>query len=299
LALVSSIDLHIHSYYSDGRHSPAEIVDRAARIGLETIALADHDNARGAREAAPLARARGIRLIPAIEFTCRWEACPTAPGEGDIDVLGYFLDLDNARLHHFEQAALDDIHARIADCCARLTAAGVPITFKDVLAENPRYAGLLQLIHALQHTGHAADWDEAFALSRAHWARVRLSRFEIDQVIDEIHRAGGVAFLAHPSMVQCDGAPLGADRIAALAEMGLDGLEVYHYRLDAAARAHFLDLARRFDMLVSGGSDSHGGWDQMAQMGMEPVTDEMVREIEGRHRELAQASDRLDENSLQ
>jgi predicted metal-dependent phosphoesterase TrpH len=267
LALVSSIDLHIHSYYSDGRHSPAEIVDRAARIGLETIALADHDNARGVREAAPLARARGIRLIPAIELTCHWEACPTASGESDIDVLGYFFDLDNARFRRFEQAALDDIHVRIADCCARLTAAGAPITLEDVLAENPRYAGLLQLIHALQHVGHAADWGEAFTVSRAHWARV--------------------AFLAHPSMVQCGGAPLGADRIAALVEMGLDGLEVYHYRLDAAARAHFLDLARRFDLLVSGGSDSHGGWDQMARMGMEPVTDEMVREIEGRHLERA------------
>lgn len=288
---MSSIDLHIHSHYSDGRHSPAEIVDYAARIGLTTIALTDHDNARGAREAIPLARARGIRLIPAIEFTCRWEACPAAPGEGDVDVLGYFIDLDDTRFRRFEQAALDDIHARIADCCARLTAAGASISLEDVLAENPRYAGLLQLIHALQHKGHAADWGEAFTLSRAHWAKVRLSRYEIDQVVDEIHRAGGAAFLAHPSMVLCDDASLGADRIAALAERGLDGLEVYHYRLDEADRARFLDLARQFDLLVSGGSDSHGGWDQMARMGMEPVTGEIVQAIEERHWELTHMLD--------
>ncbi|MGO8946327.1 MAG: PHP domain-containing protein [Ktedonobacterales bacterium] len=80
----TTCDLHLHTWYSDGRASPADVLAQAHALGLMTIALTDHDNARGAREAAPLAARLGIELVPAIELTCRWDAAETAGWRGEL-----------------------------------------------------------------------------------------------------------------------------------------------------------------------------------------------------------------------
>ena len=280
--LPSTIDLHIHTSYSDGRDAPGAVLHRCAALGLKTVAITDHDTTGGVRVARAMAGELGLRLIPAIELTCRWDRCPSPPGEGDIDVLGYFIDLDDAEFRAFEQAALDDIHARIADCCALLTADGHPLSIDDVFARNPHYAGLQFLIHEIQDR-YVPDWTDAFDLMASGWRQVRLSRFTIEETIDRIHRAGGVAVLAHPTAITCDGQRLQEAQVAGLVEMGLDGLEIYHWRLDEAARAAFLALARRFSLLVSGGSDAHGYFDEYRRLGTEPVTGDMVMSIQARH----------------
>lgn len=279
-------DLHLHTSYSDGRASPDEVLHHAAHIGLTTVAIADHDNARGTREALPLAAQLGVELIPAIEFTCRWDECVPPEGDKDVDVLGYFVDLDDPGFQAMEQAALDDIHARVADCCARLTAVGYPVNLDEVFVENPHYAGALQLTFALRRKGYADGWGTAFALFMPHWKKVRPSNFTIDQIIAAIHAAGGVAVLAHPVTVECSAGWLQADHIAALVEMGLDGLEIYHFRLDSEARTHFTALAQQFDLLITGGSDDHGWRSGFPRMGSEPVTPEMVRALRTRSMEI-------------
>ena len=284
---MSTIDLHMHSHYSDGKFSPKELLRHAASLGLKTLAITDHDNTRGAREALPLARELGLELVPAIEFTSRWPGCNAPPGEGDIDVLGYFVALDNLEFQAFEQATLNDIHARIADCCARLTAARCPLSLDDAFAENPHYAGLVHLILAAQKKGYAADWASALRLIQDAWKQVRLSPFTLRQVIEQIHLAGGVAILAHPAVIECGNGWIQREQVAQLVEWGLDGLEIYHHRLDEQAQAHFLDLAHRFDLLVSGGSDEHGWSGGFKRMGTQPVTVEMLQAIRARHLERA------------
>jgi len=279
----STIDLHMHTHYSDGKYSPAELLRYAASIGLETIAITDHDNANGVREAGPLAQELGIELVPAIEFACHWNQCEAPPGSGEIDVLGYFVALSDPTFQAFERAALNDTYSRVADCCTRLTAAGYPISLDDVFAENPHYAGGVQLIFAMQSKGYADGWDAAFRLVVEQWKQVRLSRFTIQQVIEQIHLAGGVAILAHPTAVKCGDDWLQADQLALLAEMGLDGLEVYHPRLDEKARAHFLALAKQFNLLISGGSDEHGWLAGLKRIGNQPITSEMVESLRARH----------------
>jgi predicted metal-dependent phosphoesterase TrpH len=108
--MVSTVDLHVHTFYSDGRDPPLAVLRRAAALGIKTIAITDHDNTGGVRQVQGLAPELGLCLIPAIELTCRWDRCRTAPGEGDIDVLGYWIDLDDAGFCAFERAALEDIH---------------------------------------------------------------------------------------------------------------------------------------------------------------------------------------------
>jgi len=70
--LVSTIDLHIHTFYSDGRDPPEIVLRRAAALGIKTVAIADHDNTSGVRQVQPLVRELGQCLIPAIELACRW-----------------------------------------------------------------------------------------------------------------------------------------------------------------------------------------------------------------------------------
>jgi predicted metal-dependent phosphoesterase TrpH len=234
--MLATCDLHLHTNHSDGRATPEELLRYAAEIGVRTIAITDHDTAGGAREAAALAPALGVELVPAIELTCRWDACHSRPGEADIDVLGYFVDLGSAALLQREREALADIRERVALACGRLTRAGFPVAIEEVDAENPRYAGYAQLGDVLIHKGFASDWRVARELIAPYLARVRPSRFTIDQMIAVVRAAGGVAVLAHPSAIVYRGGTLAEAQVAALVEMGLGGIEVYHHALDDVAR---------------------------------------------------------------
>lgn len=278
----ASCELHVHTSHSDGRGTPEELLRYAAGIGVRTLAITDHDTASGSREGAALAPGFGVTLIPAVELTCRWDACASPPGTGDYDVLGYFVDLGSPALQRREREALADIHERTAQCCALLTRAGYGVTMDELLAHNPRYAGYSQLAPLLLRKGLAASWEAARALVTAQVAQVPPSRFTIEETIALVREAGGVPVLAHPSVISYRGARLEAAQVAELVALGLGGIEVYHHALDEIARAHFLALARRFDLAVTGGSDEHGWPAGFPRLACEPVTPAMVRELAAR-----------------
>ena len=124
------IDLHTHTYYSDGRASPAELINYTAGIGVQWLAICDHDNARCVREALPIAKRVGIQLVPAVEFTTRWDACEMAPEDRDVDLLGNFINSVSQAYLKIEEAALTDFTCRMETWCAALTAAGSqPVPF--------------------------------------------------------------------------------------------------------------------------------------------------------------------------
>ncbi len=280
-----SIDLHCHTHYSDGRFSPGEVIEAAVRKGLRTLAITDHDNIRGSLEAAPLAAAAGLELIPAVEFTTSWPAVNLPPEDANVDLLGYCFDPSDPVFRAFTRATLNDMHDRIGSCCESLTALGCPLTLADVLAENPRYAGALQLIDAIAHKGYAPNREEAMRLLEPVWFSLRDTPFTIYAAIEQIHLAGGAAVLAHPSIVRPRGQELTALDLRRLVDAGLDGIEVYHYRLDAAARKHFLALAREFNLLVTGGSDTHGWHGVFERLGQEEITAAMVEALRDKSKE--------------
>lgn len=277
-------DLHMHTYYSDGRPSPEELVRYAARIGLKTIAITDHDNARGSREAQPICEALSLELIPAIEFNSRWDGYVWAGLGSNIDVLGYFIDLDHPDIRRLEQVQLDDFSARVAECCDLLTAAGYPMALADLLALNPRFPGVAQALTVIVNKGYAENTNAAFPLYSACWQRVQPGKVSIDQIIATINGVGGVAVLAHPSAFSKVGETrqlLQAQDIAPLVEMGLGGIEVFHYRNTAAARDHFQRIAEQFGLLVTGGSDEHA-LQGFKTLGTEPISVELVEALRAR-----------------
>lgn len=277
----ATCDLHTHTYYSDGRASPRELLQHAASIGLHTLAITDHDTAAGAREALPAAAELGIELIPAVEFTCFWEELSAPAGQTDIDLLGYYVRLDEPRFQAAERAASDDIQERVADCCERLAEAGYTVTLEHIRQQNPHYSGLLPLVKALKER-YKLSPSASGALVDAAWQEVRPCRFGIKEAIGTVHAAGGVAVLAHPSLVAWGNGGLLAGTLEQLVGWGLDGLEVFHPRLDLEERRLFLSFAERFGLVVTGGSDEHGWPAGFPNLGAEAITDNVVTALRTR-----------------
>lgn len=281
-------DLHTHTFYSDGRSSPEALLAAAKRRGLRTLAITDHDTTRGNREGQGSAKRLGLELIPAAEFTSYWPGYTGHGGGPDIDVLGYFLELDSPRLAQAEVRLAEAQRARAESICAALARAGYRLGYQDLCETSARFQGFLTIRDSLQRL-HKLELAEAVALLEPAWQQAEPAALSIDEAIALIHEVGGVAVLAHPSIIhrQRDGEPLSERGMADLVEMGLDGVEVLHYRLSARQRQHFALLARMFELPISGGSDEHGGPEQFPRLGQEAVTSDMVAALRERRRQRA------------
>jgi 3',5'-nucleoside bisphosphate phosphatase len=248
---VSRVDLHLHTTASDGRCSPRELVEQAAAAGLSVMAATDHDTTASGEEVRVRAAERGIDAVPGIEIT--------AVEDGrDIHVLGYFLRTSDASFREFlagqRRTRIDRVHA----IAGRLAELGMPIDLSDALAvvgpQSTRAIGRPQVARAMVAAGHVADTREAFD----KWLGPNLPAFvprtgpSPETVIETIHRAGGLASLAHPGRTRIDG------RIPALRDAGLDALEAYHSDHDSAAADRYHRMADDLGLLITGGSDYHG-----------------------------------------
>ncbi len=272
-------DLHLHSYYSDGCISPAELLHAASEMGVKTVSLTDHDTLAGLEEAGHVADRLGLELIPGVELTTSWYE---ADFPQTVDILGYFFDPQDQALLDACQQGLRDLEKRMQRACEILGELGMPLSYFDLQAQNPRYAGPGQLIAALVEQGHVLDWLAGYHMLYRVYPRLPLPQLSLTKAIALLHRAGGVAVLAHPVAVRGCADLLQAEDMAPMVAAGLDGLETEHPRLDAAARAHFRALARRFDLALSGGSDEHGWHGGVTRLGSELVTYDMVRELRQR-----------------
>lgn len=241
-------DLHLHSHFSDGTYSPEEVVEAAWRHGLAALALTDHDTIEGCPRAAAASQARGLEFIPGAELTAEQQGI-------EIHVLGYLLDIGNERLlaetAHFQTVRQN----RIREMVARLNQVNVPLQVESVFAlANCRAPGRPHVARALVQAGLCGTLDEAFErfLKRNRPAWVPKFKMSAADAIDLIHQAGGVAVLAHPGLNHND------DVIPAMVDAGLDGLECFHTKHSTAMSERYLEMADRFHLLVTGGSDCHG-----------------------------------------
>jgi predicted metal-dependent phosphoesterase TrpH len=253
------IDLHLHTTASDGRCSPRELVERAARAGLSVLAVTDHDTTAALAEVDRAARQRGIQTVPGIEVTA-------VEAGRDLHVLGYLFDPGHDRLAALLVAQRAARVARIETIGARLAESGVPIDVQPMLEhsrrEDGRSIGRPQVARAMVAAGHVANTQEAFDrwLVRGRPGFVTREGPTVEAVIDIIHQAGGIASIAHPGQHGL-GPP-----IPALAAAGLDAVEAFHPDHDEALVQEYLTIARRLNLLVTGGSDFHGDPDH----GLEP-----------------------------
>lgn len=263
---MAGVDLHSHTTASDGTLTPAALVAEAARRRLRVLAITDHDSMEGIEPARAAARPP-LEVVPGIELN-------TEGAGGEIHVLGYFLGSADtwaapwlvARLREFREERLRRIH-RI---CERLAALGLPLDPAEVLARvQEGSAGRPHVAQAMLARGYVGTVREAFDryLGTGKPAYVSHDKLEPRQACDLIHRAGGVAVLAHPGFSR-DAEPM----IRELAgERRLDGVECYYAEHTPEQTAGFLGLCRELDLVATGGSDFHGPPVRAAVLGQPPV----------------------------
>ncbi len=241
-------DLHLHTRHSDGTFTPQELVERAAKAGLHTIALTDHDTLEGCEEAAAAAAAHGLEFVVGTELTAEEQGV-------EIHILGYFLDSENPALlettGRLQQARIQ----RIYEMCDRLKVHGAPVDPALVFEiARCRAPGRPHVARAMVKAQACASLDEAFTqfLQKGGPGWAPKSRISLEEALALIHGAGGLAVFAHPALSRRD------DLIPRLKEMGLDGLECYHSKHRGADAKRYTRLAREHDLLITGGSDCHG-----------------------------------------
>ena len=245
------IDLHAHTTASDGRSTPRELVERARAVGITTLAVTDHDTMAAVPEAAALAQSVGLGFVPGIEITS------VSRGK-DAHVLGYFLSPDAPGLSALITDQRRRRVERAREIGRRLEQMGAPIDVDALLASAGERSGKAiarpQIAQALIAAGHVATVAEAFDrfLGENCAAYVPHTGAPPAEVVTLIAAGGGIASLAHPGHLKQD------DIIPGLVEAGMAALEVYHSSHDDAATAHYLQIARRLSLAVTGGSDYHG-----------------------------------------
>ena len=249
-----TIALHTRSNKSDGTDSPHELVQKAAAIGLESVALTDHDSTEGWAEAARAAKHAEIRLIKGIEISTKLHG-------KSIHLLGYEFDPTNTPLLTELGKVLDGRNSRLPATLERLRDLGIDIDAKDVRrhSSNAAAMGRPHVADALVELGVVANRDEAFAQYLTPGKPAYVDRYAADLVtaIQLVKAAGGRTVLAHP-WSRGSQRVLTRTQMAALKDVGLDGLEVDHNDHDAQARAELGHIARELDLVHTGSSDYHG-----------------------------------------
>lgn len=253
-------DLQLHSSASDGSDAPSEVVRRAAAKGFAAIALTDHDTMAGVPEAAAAAAVHGIDLIPACELSTLDIA------DRQIDLLAYGIRSDDGPFTEMLTVIRSARLGRAWLMVQRLNELGYAVSWERVqIIAGSENVGRPHVARAMVEAGVVPNVKAAFTAEfildggRCYVQRARISP---EDAIQRIHTAGGVAVAAHPGRTG-----LSDEDIAALASAGLDGLEVHYPRHSRGEVARFLRLVRQHDLLITGGSDDHGGVNEGRLMG--------------------------------
>ena len=261
-----TVDLHLHTRFSDGTDTPERVVELARQAGLSAIAITDHDNTDALAVAEPAAQRCGLELIPGIEMSSAVAHC-------EVHMLGFLLDFEHPGLkrHLAEQQArrVDRVH----QMAAKLAAVGVRIEAAEVLQlAGEGTVGRPHVARVLLKHGYVSSLADAFDryIGQDGPGFVPGSTLPPAHVIRVILEAGGVPVLAHPIYLKHD--PL----IDEMAQAGLAGLEAYHSSHAPEVTRRYEQIADRLHLLKTGGSDSHGDAKEGLPIGAVKVPYELV-----------------------
>lgn len=268
-----AVDLHIHTTVSDGADTPEEIVQKALAIGLEAIAISDHDSMSGVCPARAAARGTGLEVLPGVEMNSYYES-------KEIHLLGYLIDPLNEQFAvKLQQLQLDRLQ-RAAKIIDKLAALDLRIDLERVLEiAGGGSVGRPHIAEAMVEAGIVPNREAAFqkyigSLGPAYVPRTRITPVE---AVSLIKAAGGVPVLAHPGVSGC------SEIIPELQAAGLMGLEVYHTNHKPLMVDYYLKIARDYHLIVTGGSDYHGaGHGSCNQLGRATVSYQAVEQLKSR-----------------
>ena len=254
-----SIDLHIHSTASDGSFTPAEILDQARKLNLAAIAITDHDSIDGSREALRSGIPPSIDFLTGVEISAAHP--PFFPGSGSFHILGYDIDLDNRDLNQALNKLQDARKNRNPAILKLLNQLGFPISLEEVNQEvGEGQLGRPHIACAMVKNGYVVSIDEAFDkyLGTDRPAYVDKYRIECEQAINIIRAAGGIPALAHPALLNIESDQKLDALLQNLVKIGLAGIEVYYPGHSPQQIRQYTQLAKKYGLLMTGGTDFHG-----------------------------------------
>lgn len=246
-------DLHTHSTFSDGLLTPTELVALACETGLSALALTDHDTAGGLEEFKRAAKAAGVQAIGGIEISAYFHDQP-------LHILGYGIDPSHPVLGQ-ELARMQQIRSeRNEKIRKKFAGLGISISAEELLDSGRGQIGRPHFARLLVAKGVVSSEEEAFArfLRKTGAAYVAKEKYPVSRAISCIREAGGVAVLAHPWCTRNSITAL-PGLINRLLDIGLEGIEAYYPSHPQPVQQKLLDLAEKLQILVTGGSDYHGG----------------------------------------
>lgn len=263
------IDLHIHSNASDGSYSPSEIVQMSHRLGLKAIAITDHDTIDGSRAALKAGIPESMNFVTGVEIST---GVPSfCPASSSIHMLGYFIRLADEKLNKTLESLQKARNERTPQILQKLNDLGIDISINDIkalvgdsLPGRPHIAEIL-LQRKVVHT-----FQEAFDkyLGRNKAAYVEKYRLEPETAIQVIMNAGGIPVLAHPYLLKLKKEEELEALIVYLKELGLMGIEVIYPEHNLEWMNIYSELAKKYDLLITGGTDFHGDYKPGIQLGI-------------------------------
>ncbi len=256
------IDLHSHSYYSDGSLSPTELVTRAHAQGVKLLALTDHDETKGLAEAQEQAKKLGIHLVNGVEVSVSWQS-------KTIHIIGLGVDIDNPELQAGLKQIRDERVKRAKKIAEKMQKCGLENVWQEI-TEEVGFEAITRTHFAryLLARGHAKDMQQVFKrwLAPKGKAYVNGQWVALEQALAWIKQAGGQAVIAHPIRYRLTHAKL-EELVKDFKQHGGVGIEVVGSYSNVKERSYVASLARRFGLLASVGSDFHSPGNPYIELG--------------------------------
>lgn len=257
-----SIDLQMHSHYSDGSKSPAELVQLLVTKKIVVAALTDHNTIHGQYEFQAAAKKYGIKTINGVEIYMTYRG-------RSLHLLGYNIDINNAHLHDALRETQVARKKMIERLVPKLKRVGIFLDISELFAQPATYIGVANVVRVIEHNPkntkrirtflkkQSYDFFEVYNALFSPTAPCHLPEFSVPakKAFELIKRAKGVAVLSHP------GWHLGFTEdhiLLELQKMGMAGIECFSSHHNWDQTAHYLNVARRAKLIVTGGSDYHG-----------------------------------------
>lgn len=241
-------DLHCHSLCSDGTNTPKELIDLAKKEVLAGISITDHDSIDAyTDELFQYAGQNEIELIYGAEFS-------TVFMDTGIHVLAYCYNPQNAGLLELCKRHKERRENRNREMIALLNAGGYEITYDEVKGQSKNIVGRPHIAKVLIDKGYATDIEDAFTrlIGDSKPFFVPGDRFQIEETIEIIQKAGGKAVIAHPHLIKRNKV------LKALLKLPFDGIEAYYGTFSAAQKDKMAEIGKEKGWILTGGSDFHG-----------------------------------------
>lgn len=247
------VDFHMHSIYSDGVKSPEELLRHALECKLSMMSLTDHDEIDGIKALRAAQKQldpdKTIKIINGCEFSADYK-------DKSIHILGYCFDENNKELNDFITFFKRKREERVDEIIRRCNIEGYHITKEDLIKQFPdtKAYGRPHIGTLLINGGYAKDVNEVFRgiLRKDSPCYVPKVKVEVPYIIDIIHKAGGLAVMAHPKLVSSD------EYVVEMLAYDFDGMEVYHTKHNDDDVKRYKALAKEHNLFITGGSDYHG-----------------------------------------